>query len=55
MTQQPLIPPDITLVKDCGLIDEYPHRVLETATSIRPIPPIEPPNYEMIEIDTDTQ
>jgi hypothetical protein len=55
MTQQSLITPDVAAVEYRGLIEEYLSRVSETATSVRPVSAINPPDNEMIEIDPDTQ
>jgi len=55
MTQQSLITPDIAAVEYRGLIEEYLIWVSETATSVRPVSTIDPPDYKVIEIDPDTQ
>jgi len=55
MTQQSLIAPDIAAIEYRGLIEEYLRWVSETATSVRPVSAINPPDNKMIEIDPDTQ
>jgi hypothetical protein len=55
MAQQSLIAPDIAAVEDCGLIGEYQGWVSETTAGVRPIPAIDPPDYEVIEINSHAQ
>ena len=55
MARQPLILPDIAVVEDCRLINKYLRRVSEAATDVSPIPAINPPDDEVIEVDSDAQ
>ena len=55
MTKQPLIPPYVPSIEYRCLIDEYLRRVPNTTSEVRPITAINPSNYEVIQINSDSQ
>jgi hypothetical protein len=55
MAEQPLIPPYVTLLEYRGLIYEYLRRTPKTTGKVGPIAPIDPSNYEVIQVDPDSK